>query len=116
MPKKEGESLRLYLRKVKITQADLSMKTGLSRSTILNYLKMDELPLDFKRMLTDINIQYTNVQSAEVDVKSNNEAMRQEILYLKREIDLKDKLIQARDEMIEMLRLTINQTAKQRGA
>lgn len=59
----EGNELRLYLRKKGIKQEDLSMKIGISRSTLLNYLNLGELPEEFKQMLKKANINWANVET-----------------------------------------------------
>ena len=104
---KEGESLRHFLRMQGITQADLAMKTGLSRNTILNYLNMTKLPAEFREILSNAHISWQNAQESgqvKSDKNSAETAMRAEIESLKRDIARLEQIIKVKDEVIEVLK------------
>jgi transcriptional regulator with XRE-family HTH domain len=61
----EGERLRNYLRIHKVTQDGFASEMGMSRNTLINYLRMAELPASFKVQLA--GTQYAEWAIAQID-------------------------------------------------
>lgn len=65
--KSEGEQLRIYMRMNKITQDALAKEYRVSRNTIVNYLKEEILPPEFKTWL--LNNGHNRAGAQELDGK-----------------------------------------------
>lgn len=51
----EGKILKGFLKSENITQQEIADKMGISRNTIVNYLQLSELPIEFKKNIRGTN-------------------------------------------------------------